>query len=276
MRAAATQDTKLPYQTALVTGASSGMGKAFAAALAASGLKVYATSRNPDQQDSSSYQWLPFEGASQKGLQTFISQHGECLRKVDILVNNAGSSSYGDLVRMEADDMRRQWQLLFHSPAVLTKEVLGPMRARGRGAIVNVSSLAALFPLPWMSVYSASKAALSQFTQSLQVTEDSQRVRLIDFQPGDYKTAFNEAMCPSIPSGGPEERAWKRMQALLENGPSPTKAAHDLMQALNRRGHRRVRSGTWFQARCAPLGLRLLPTACLRRIIARYYGLTSA
>jgi NAD(P)-dependent dehydrogenase (short-subunit alcohol dehydrogenase family) len=262
-----------PNATALVTGASSGIGRAVAAALRQAGLTVYGTSRQPErvQNPVPGLHWLRFKGDTADGIQDLIKAQRELLSNVDLLVNNAGGSWFGELTELPEGGLKRQHRLLLDGPVELTRAVLPGMRERGLGAVVNVSSLAAEFPLPYMVPYSACKAGLSGFTRSLMVTERGTGVVLIDFQPGDIRTAFNANMVRQSSLNPAEERAWRRMEANIARAPGPEMAARDLMRALRRGRCSIARSGGFFQARLAPLGLRLLPHSVVRWAIRHYY-----
>jgi short-subunit dehydrogenase len=142
--------------------------------------------------------------------------------------------------------------------------------------VVNISSLAAEFPLPYMALYSAGKAGLSALTRSLIITERAGGVQFIDCQPGDIRTAFNANMARREALSAAEERAWRRMEANLAAAPGAERAAGDVMRALRRGRSGVVRTGSWFQTCLAPLGMRILPVAILIWAIRRYYRLPRA
>ncbi len=262
------------YSTALVTGASSGIGRAVARQLHRAGLTVYGTTRDPDREGlDPDIRWLALEGATQDGWKGFARDNEHLLIKLDILVNNAGSSLYGRLEALPEEGPPEQFRLLLETPVGLVRAVLPGMRQRGRGAIVNVSSLAAVFPLPYMSTYSAGKAGLSGFTQSLILSEKGSGLVIIDFQPGDYRTAFNENMQAHGELSGATGRAWRRMEENLQAAPLPEKAAEDLVRRIAGGRSGTYRSGDFFQAVLAPMGIRLLPGRILLWAIGRYYQL---
>ena len=179
------------YRSALVTGASSGIGRAVAKRLLDAGLEVYGTTRSPERASGpDGIRWLRLEGATTEGLQTFIDENRDLLNHLDILMNNAGSSGFGNLAANPADLLEEQVRLLLQTPIQLSRAVLPGMRTRSKGCILNVSSLAAIFPLPFMAAYSAGKAGLSAFTRSLVLSEVADGVSFIDFQAGDFRTAF--------------------------------------------------------------------------------------
>lgn len=262
------------YGTALVTGAASGLGRALASALLQEELTVYGTSRQPDRPGrDEQVHFLPMEGASAEAMDHFIRDQGELLNSVDILINNSGHSLFGDWSRTPEAELERLHYLLLVTPMRLIRAVLPGMRERRHGIVVNVSSVAAELPLPYMAAYSSGKAGLSALTRSLMLTEVDSGVCFVDFQPGDLRTRFNRNMERLDPLTRCEAGVFSRMERLLEASPGPETAAGDLMRALRKGRSGVVRSGGWFQTRMAPLGARLLPTRWLLGAIRRYYGL---
>ena len=272
----ATTDLNERFRTALVTGASSGIGRAAAEGLLAEGIEVYGTSRNPEKlEEPGGIRWLRLEGATPDGAKAFIRENAELLARVDILINNAGSAHFGSLAESPEAAINQQLQLLLHTPILLTREVLCAMQGRRKGCIVNVSSLAASFPLPFMATYSAGKAGLSTFTQSLILSEKTAGVSLIDFRAGDFRTAFNERASRPGQLDQREQAAWEQLEKHLNESPGPDMAAGDMLAAIRKHRSRVVRSGGFFQTRIAPIGVRILPISCLLRAIRWYYKLPS-
>lgn len=264
------------FPTALVTGASSGIGRSLALQLVSSGVRVYGTTRFPDAPAlPSGIRWIRLDAASRDGIDAFLRHQEDLLGSVALLVNSAGAGSFGDLEKLDSGHVEEQVNLLLEAPVKLTRAVLPGMRRCGSGAIVNVSSLAAVFPMPFMSLYSGTKAGLSGFTRSLMLTEAESGVIFIDFQPGDYRTAFNERMNRIEGMGEEERRAWERIEAHLKHAPGPERAARDVLKAIFRGKSAVVRSGGLFQRTIAPLGYRLLPWRLLKGAIQRYYTLRS-
>jgi len=260
------------FRTALVTGASSGIGAAIASSLADMGLTVYGTSRRPPQTHRSrAFSLITLDAASPQGLHRFMEENRGLLESVDVLVNNCGGGSFGDLPDLDASVLEEQVQLLLTSPMALTRAVLPGMRERGKGAIVNISSLAAEFPLPYQAPYSAAKSGLSQFTGSLILTETCRDLILLDVQPGDINTAFNRALARSEALSEQEARVWEEVERQLAAGPPPEVVARQIIRALAKGRSRRLRTGGFFQCHLAPLGTRLLPRSALLHMIRRYY-----
>jgi short-subunit dehydrogenase len=262
------------YPTALITGASSGIGAALANLLVEAGVQVFGTSRFPNRPGlEKSVHWLEFNGESKKGLNEFIVTNSEMLSNISFLVNNSGSSCFGKASEIPDDILSGQKHLLLKSPIALTEHVLPPMKERGKGAIVNVSSLAALFTLPYMEGYSLAKAALGAFTQKVITENSNSGIVIIDFQPGDYRTKFNHNIKSYGNRDELQNRVWDQLEKHLINAPLPEKAAEDILCALNHGISGTVRSGSFFQSKIAPAGHRILPKSLLDWAIRKYYHL---
>jgi short-subunit dehydrogenase len=148
------------------------------------------------------------------------------------------------------------------------------MLERG-GAIINISSLSARLPIPYFAPYNAGKAALSAFSQSLLLEFGSRsKVQLLDVQLGDVRTGFNErANCPARGRDPAFDRFFKRLDALISTAPRAAKVAQKIVKTLETGRSGTMVAGGFFQKWLAPLGSRLLPAACLRRVTRRYYHL---
>lgn len=194
----------------------------------------------------------------------------------DLVINNAGFGLFAPFASTPYAVWQSQLDALLGTTARLSHLALSGMRTRGRGCLINVSSLAVEFPLPFMSGYNMAKAALSALSESLIFETKGSGIMVIDFRPGDYRTAFNQAMQPTAvvtKTADPRlERTWQALEAHLATAPLPVAAARDLRRALLRGRSGTVRSGSLFQARVAPLFARLAPAGLRRAIIARYQG----
>jgi len=270
------------HRTALVTGASSGLGEAFAGMLAAEGVQVWATARRRDRLTGllTRHPGRIFpvildlaDGPAAEA--AFRGAAAEAGGMFDLLVNNAGYGVFGEFGGVEASVWQAQLSAMLGTTLRLSHLAWRDWTARGRGTLVNVSSLAAEFPLPYLSGYNVAKAGLSALSESLMFESRGRDLIVIDFRPGDYRTAFNRAMqTPSFSPapGGALAAVWKTLEANLQGAPPPERAAADLRRALARRRSGIVRSGSFFQARLAPLAARLCPPALLRAVTARYFG----
>ena len=185
---------------ALVTGASSGIGEVFASELAKRGANLVLVARSLDKLEALADRLRGRFGVSVEVLVCDLSEPGagaalaarlaERGARTDVLINNAGFGLFGQL--HEADPARTSRQVRLNVAALteLTCALLPQMRARDRGAIVNVASTAAFQPLPYMAVYSATKAYVLSFTEALWAETRGTGVRVTALCPGATNTAF--------------------------------------------------------------------------------------
>lgn len=269
---------KTRFRSALVTGASSGLGAAFADMLLAEGVRVWGTARDPARVPArGGFSPLPLELAEEASIAAAWAAAESASGGIDLLVNNAGCGVFGALAEADAGALSRQMQVLFLGPAQLARLALEAMRARGGGTIVNVTSLAAEFPLPYLGAYSAGKAALAAWTAALGLELQGTGVTVLDFRPGDFRSNFNRAMeseATFSTAGATSARVWNRYERMLARAPEPRRAAADLRAALRRGRGGVVRSGSFFQARLGPWLNRIAPAGLSRRFQRRYFGLS--
>jgi short-subunit dehydrogenase len=156
-----------PGKTAVVTGASGGIGKSILEALASRGLRAIGTSRRPEHMASSD----KVAGATYRNLDltdsVSIESFVKSLERVDILVNNAGASQMGPVEEMPLDRVRQLFELVFFGQAGLIQGVLPLMRAQGGGKIINITSFASHIPVPFSAFYAAAKSAFETLTLDL-------------------------------------------------------------------------------------------------------------
>jgi short-subunit dehydrogenase len=156
--------------------------------------------------------------------------------------------------------------------ARLSHAALRGVLARNRGALVNISSLAAEFPLPFQSAYNMAKAGLTALNESLLLETAGTGIVIIDFRPGDYRTDFEGAVLRPVASESPRlARAWTAFTEMMKSGPAPAHAAASLQRALLRNRSGTVRTGRFFQAVVAPFIARFGSLALKRRIQSSYF-----
>ena len=259
-----------------LTGASSGIGLAVARDLAARGFEVWGTARAISRLPELS-NFHPVE----MDLAEIDSVRAAFPRDVpfDVLINNAGAGLSGPLESLSADAVAAQFQLLVYAPLELIRLALPGLRARGGGAIINVTSLAAVLPIPFMAPYSAAKAALSAFTEALRVELSNTAIRVVEMRPGDINTAFHKATQRIGTGANPEEQrrvraAWETQLRNMAAAPPPDAVARAIGRLINDPNPPAVVTvGGFFQARVAPWGARLLPPRLLEWGLRRYYGI---
>jgi short-subunit dehydrogenase len=126
----------------------------------------------------------------------FVSAMVEAGGSFDLVINNAGYGVFAPFDEVEHAVWQLQIEAMLGTTSRLTQAALRGMSPRNRGCIVNISSLATDFPIPFMSGYNVVKAGLSALSESLMYETRGTGVTVIDFRPGDFQTGFNRAMQP--------------------------------------------------------------------------------
>src|ERR1044071_5489674 len=189
--------------TTLITGASSGIGAAFARKLAARGRNVLLVARSEDKLialcnelgrlTSIRAQYLALDlQQPDAGAQLFEETNKRGL-EIEMLINNAGFGSMGDFVKLDLDRELEILQLNVRAVVELTHRFLAPMRERKRGTIINVASTAGFQAVPYMATYAATKAFVLSVSEALGEETPLQEIHVMPLCPGVTKTTFFEA-----------------------------------------------------------------------------------
>jgi short-subunit dehydrogenase len=179
----------------LITGASQGIGAACAAEFARAGASLSLTARSEEGlQKAAPRSALVTAGdvTSDSDRRRIVDRTLEKFGKIDILINNAGAGLYSPAWSAPLEEARWLMELNFFAVLALTQLVALQMRARRNGMIVNVGSVGGKVPLPWMTLYSASKYALGALTEGLGMELRRDGIRAMTVCPGYVKTAFQD------------------------------------------------------------------------------------
>ncbi|MET7989216.1 MULTISPECIES: oxidoreductase [unclassified Streptomyces] len=176
---------------ALVTGASTGIGKATALALVAAGFDVVGSSRDASRVTPlGGVTFLDLDVSSDKSVAAAVEQVIERLGRIDVLVNNAGVGSMGAAEETSVAQAQGVFDVNVFGVMRTVKEVLPHMRVRGGGRIINLSSVQGFIPAPYMAAYGASKHAIEGYSQSLDHEVRQYGVRSLLVEPAYTKTGF--------------------------------------------------------------------------------------
>ena len=245
--------------TALVTGATAGIGAAFGRALAARGHDLVLVARDTARLDSAAAQLRTY-GVQVEVLTADLADDQGCARVesrcgegVDLLVNNAGLGTRGAFHEVPREQEEHLLRLNVRAPMRLTHAALPPMVSRGSGAIINVSSVAAFTPGTRAPTYSASKAWLTNFSESLHLQYAEHGVKVLALCPGFTRTEFHQRAEMDI-SGIPDA-LW------LDAGEVVRTALHDLDRG-------RALSVPGLQYKTAVVASRVVPPS-IQRVVLR-------
>jgi NAD(P)-dependent dehydrogenase (short-subunit alcohol dehydrogenase family) len=191
--------TKRPV--ALVTGASSGIGKTAALALVQAGFEVIGTSRNTGQiAPVKGVTFLDLDVASDESVTAAVGDVIHRFGRIDVLVNNAGIGSIGAAEENSAAQARNVFDINVFGVIRMTNAVLPHMRAQGSGRIINISSVLGLIPQPYMAIYTASKHAVEGYSESVDHEVRQYGVRALLVEPAYTSTAFDaNSVRPDVP-----------------------------------------------------------------------------
>jgi short-subunit dehydrogenase len=258
-----------------VTGTSAGIGLAIARSLSASGNEIWGTARQIERVPTlPGMQPVALDLSDQDSL-------GECFRAAlreaeyfDVVINNAGSGYFGPAEALSPKELIRHFQVLVFGQIELTHLALESMRQRGSGLIINVTSLASRLPVPFMAPYNAAKAALVAYTMSLQLELPNDKVRLVDLQPADINTGFNDALAKIETNDARVRKTWATVQRNMKAAPSPDLIARHVMKLIDDKdAPPRITVGDSFQSIIAPLIFRFLPQRVRLWGLRKYYGI---
>lgn len=192
-----TTDKERSERVALVTGASSGMGKEFARALLREGFTVYATARRVERMadlGESGAIVLRMDITKEDEILAAVEHIEEDRGGVDILVNNAGFGLYGSMEETAIEDARYQFEVNLFGMARLTQLLLPSMRRKGAGKIINISSMGGRIYTPLGSWYHATKHAVEGWSDCLRLELASFGIDVVIIEPGVIETEFGDVL----------------------------------------------------------------------------------
>jgi NAD(P)-dependent dehydrogenase (short-subunit alcohol dehydrogenase family) len=191
----------------LITGCSTGIGRATAERLATSGRTVYATARRTESiadLERAGCRTLALDVTDEASMGAAVDAVVEAEGAVGVLVNNAGYSQSGALETLDMDDVRRQFETNVFGLLRMCQLVLPGMRAQSWGRIVNISSMGANFVFPGGGIYHATKWAVDALSDALRFEVAGFGVKVVIVQPGLIRTEFGETAAGAVPDdGGP-------------------------------------------------------------------------
>jgi NAD(P)-dependent dehydrogenase (short-subunit alcohol dehydrogenase family) len=252
-----------PTAAVLVTGASSGIGRATAERLARHGFRVFGSSRRTPSSPLAGVQdaWIPMDVRDEDSARAAVAQVVAQAGRLDAVVCAAGYGVFGAVEELPIEKARAQLETNVIGTMTVLRAALPHLR-RTQGRVVVVGSLAGRAPIPFQAHYSASKAALDALTLALRIEIAPFGVGVSLIEPGDIATPFNDNM--DWGGGGDPAYAERRrtcervIRESLPKAPGPEIVAEVILRALTAR-HPRVRYTVGPDSTLVPLGRRLLP-----------------
>lgn len=260
-------------KTAVITGASRGIGLAAARRLAAAGWQVFSLSRTkgPDEE----ILWIPCDVSVEESVNQALESACAQAGRLDLLICNAGMGISGAVEFTSEDDAELQLNVNLMGAVRCARKAAAVMRKQGYGKILFISSLAAIFPLPFQSLYSASKAGLNVFSDALGIELAPFGVQTCTIMLNDVRTDFTGSRKKTEAGdeiyGGAIRASVEKMERSEQSGMTPERVAEAVFRLAEKKklpAHKIVGASNQL------LGFlyRILPAGLMLRIIRGIYG----
>ncbi|GAA1863060.1 oxidoreductase [Paeniglutamicibacter psychrophenolicus] len=274
----------MEVKTALITGASSGIGEATARKLRAMGFTVYAAARRLERMQGLSDDGIAVmamdvtdDASMRVGIERIVTETG----RIDVLVNNAGYGSYGALEDVEIDEGRRQFEVNVFGAIRLAQLVLPHMRARGAGTIVNISSMGGKIYTPLGGWYHGTKFALEALSDCLRLEVAPFGIDVVVIEPGGIATEWGPIagdLVEQASGHGPYGRQAAAVAKLLRGETtggrnSPPGVVADAVGRAVRASRPKTRYAVGFGAKPLILARRFLGDRLFDALITRATGM---
>ena len=257
----------------ILTGGTSGIGRATVELLRAQGCTVYEFSRRPAPQDPWHRSVDVTDGAAVKAAVDAVAQREG---HVDLLVNNAGFGISGAMEFTDPADAHRLMEVNLFGMDNAIRAVLPHMRRAGSGRIVNISSVAGVFAIPFQAWYSISKAAVRSLTMALYNEVAPFGIQVTSVMPGDIRTGFTAARKKSAAGddvyGGRISASVAKMEKDEQNGMAPEAAARTIARVALQPGRVKPYYTIGLSYKCLVLLDHLLPCRTVRWLLYQLYG----
>lgn len=258
-------------KTMIITGGSSGIGKATAEMFAKNNYKVYELSRHGESTKSITH--IDCDVTNSDDCKRAVEQVKKECGIIDVLISNAGMGISGAVEFTDVNEAKKQFDVNFFGALNITQAVLPQMREQRSGKIIFVSSMMAVFSLPFQAFYSASKSAINSLAMALRNEVAPFGIEVCSLMPGDVKTGFTAARKKSLVGCDVYthmEKAVSTMERDEQNGITPKRMACKLLKLANAKHPDAASTVGWMYHLFILLG-RLVPTTWAYKIIGKMY-----
>ncbi len=262
----------------LITGASSGIGKAIGEYLHDKGYKVYGSSRNPKHKELNGIHFVSLDVTKSETITAAVDFIMQKENRIDFLINNAGKGITGALEETPEEEIRHNFEVNYLGVLRVIKAVLPIMRKQRSGMIINITSIAGYMGLPFRGIYSATKGALELTTEAYRMELKPFNIKMTNVAPGDFATniatgRYHTPVYEDSPYKELYERSLKEMDEGVANGLPPIRMAKKVYRVMRRKNpsiHYKV--GEPLQKISIALK-HILPDKLYERLLMNYYKL---
>jgi NAD(P)-dependent dehydrogenase (short-subunit alcohol dehydrogenase family) len=266
----------------LITGVSSGFGKATAEILVSKGYKVYGISRRQNNDLNTAIKTLQADVTNAVSVRQAVNSVIETEGCIDVLINNAGMGITGSIEDASPADISLQMNTNFTGYVNLIQAVLPAMRKQGGATIINTSSIGGLMGLPYQGFYSASKFAVEGLSEALRMELAPYNIKVIVIQPGDFSTNFTSNRKPSVNSN-PDSAYLAQFQKTIsiiekdeKGGLPPEFLARKIARILDQKNPCNTYIIATLEQKFAVVLKRILPGSWFSKILSSHYGIKPA
>ncbi len=263
----------------LITGASSGIGKAIATFLSSKGYVVYGTSRNPSKiTEDLPFNLIELDVAKSETIKTavdtIINENG----RLDVVINNAGVGITGPIEETPDLEIKKAFQTNVFGPIDVIKAALPPMRAQGEGLIINITSIAGYMGLPYRGVYSATKGTLELLTEAFRMEIKDFNIQMCNVAPGDFATniasgRYHAPVLNESPYKKPYGNTLRLMNEHVDEGNNPIEMAEAIYKImLTKKPKIHYKVGAFMQKFSIVLKC-ILPDKTYEKLLLNHYKL---
>lgn len=263
-------------RTAIVTGASSGIGRAIAEALSRSGFTVFGTSRKATSESPKGLRMLVCDVTKDESVTSLVAAVLSQTGRIDVLVNNAGVGMFGGAEESSVAQSQALFDINLFGVMRVTNAVLPAMRKRGEGRIINIGSILGVVPAPYSAHYAAAKHAVEGYSESLDHEVRAFHIRVSVIEPAFVRTVFDQNGLKPDSMVKDYDQARAGIDALLRDvmpkADRPEAIAKVVLDAAtDKRPRRRYTAGN--AARLVSLLRRFAPAATFDKIIRKQFRL---
>jgi len=262
----------------LITGATSGIGKAAAVFLASKGWQVFGTFRNKIPEGKFDFTFVKLDVRDEQSIRIAVDSIIKKTGRIDVLINNAGLGTLGALEDTTVEESREVFETNVFGVHAMCNAVLPVMRSQKSGTILNISSIAGQVAIPFRGIYNSTKFAVEGFSEALSMEVKPFGIKVIIVRPGDYKTNIHSnrkiaknALDKSSVYYDSFDRANFLIKKEINTAWTPDKIAKDIERILHRKHPKLHYTSAPFIQKLSITLHWILPSRFFERMVSRFY-----
>ncbi|MGB5943457.1 MAG: SDR family oxidoreductase [Leeuwenhoekiella sp.] len=262
----------------LITGASSGIGKAIAEFLVTKGFTVYGSSRNPKQSVVNGVHFIKLDVTKKDSVAQAVAEVIQKAGRVDVLINNAGKGITGPLEEIPEEELKAVFETNYFGPLRMINSILPAMRKQNGGLIINVTSIAGYMGLPFRGAYSATKGALGLTTEAYRMELKNFNIKMTNMAPGDFATniaagRYHAPVKPGSPYEAVYQKSLNLMDGHVDAGMDPQVMAEAVLAVINTKNPKVHYKVGAFMQRISVVLKSILPDRAYEKVLLSHYKL---